>query len=173
MDEIKRFTTEFIPHEDRIRLSLESNDGAVRLLWLTRRLCVRLIPQIAKVLEQRAKLYANAMQAPSNNAQRRRQMNALGKLESQEPVRAGAGAQVEQHLVTMLAMRMTAQAILIDFKVSEDSIIQTIPFPEEAIRQWVVMLNACFRKGGWDDDVWPAWLALKGKEEGADPVRLN
>ena len=35
MDGIKRFTTEYVIPEDRIRLSLESNDGQMRVLWLT------------------------------------------------------------------------------------------------------------------------------------------
>lgn len=173
MDGLKRFTTEYVIPEDRIRLSLESNDRQVRYLWLTRRLCTRLVPQIAKVLGQRPKLYGDAIQTPSDNAQRRSQMDALGKLEDQDPVRADAQAQVEEHLVTVLSMRMNPKAILLDFKAGEDNLIQTIPFPEEAIRQWLVMLNVAFRKAQWNDDIWPDWIAIKGKEEGPDPVRLN
>ncbi|MEE4346868.1 MAG: hypothetical protein V2I53_08740 [Paracoccaceae bacterium] len=171
MDGIKRFTTEYVIPEDRIRLSLESSDGQVRLLWLTRRLCVRLVPQITRVLGQRAKLYSQAAQLPSDNAQRRSQMAALGMLQNHDPVRPEGD--VEEHLVTALSMRMNPQAILLDFKTAEDSVIQTVPFHEASMRQWLVMLNAAFRKAQWGDDIWPEWIALKGREDGPDPVRLN
>ena len=61
MDGIKRFTTEYVIPEDRIRLSLEDNDGQMRVLWLTRRLCTRLVPQIVKVLDKRPQLYGGAV----------------------------------------------------------------------------------------------------------------
>lgn len=172
MDGIKRFTTEYVIPEDRIRLSLETNDGQVRLLWLTRRLCSRLIPQIVKVLDRRPQIFGQEPPAqPTDNAQRRSQMQALGKLENQDPVRGDDGA--ESHLVTVLSMRMTRQAVLLDFKSGEDNLIQTIPFPEESLRQWLVMLNVCFRKAQWTDDIWPDWISVRGGEEGPDPVRLN
>lgn len=171
MDGIKRFTTEYVIPEDRIRLSLEGNDGQMRVLWLTRRLCTRLVPQIVKVLDKRPQLYGGAAKAPTDNAQRRSQMDALGKLENQDPVRPEG--EVEEHLITTLSMRMNPQAILLDFKAGEDNLIQTLPFPEAAMRQWLVMLNVAFRKAQWADDIWPDWIALKGREEGPDPVRLN
>lgn len=170
---IRRFTTEYVMHEDRIRLSLETSGGQVRFLWLTRRLCTRLVPQISNILAQRPKIYEAAVRPPTDNAQRRSQMNALGKLEKQSPVRAMVDENVEEHLVPILSIRMTAASILLDFKATEDHLIQTIPFPEDALRQWLVMLKACFVKAEWTDDVWPDWIVMKGGEEGADPVRLN
>jgi hypothetical protein len=171
VDGIKRFTTEYVIPEDRIRLSLESTDGQVRLLWLTRRLCVRLVPQIAKVLGKRSQIYGESALSPSDNAQRRSQMDALGQLQNQDPVRPDGD--VEEHLITVLSMRMNPQAILLDFKTAEDNLIQTVPFPEAAMRQWLVMLNAAFRKAQWGDDIWPEWITLKDREDGPNPVRLN
>jgi hypothetical protein len=171
VDGIKRFTTEYVIPEDRIRLSLESTDGQMRVLWLTRRLCTRLVPQIVKVLGKRPQIYGDAVQAPTDNAQRRSQMDALGRLENQDPV--CPKGDVEEHLVTVMSMRMNAQAILLDFKSGEDNLIQTLPFPEAAMRQWLVMLHVAFRKGEWKDDIWPDWIVIKGREDGPDPVRLN
>lgn len=174
MDGIQRFTTEYIPAEDRIRLSLEYNEGPVRLLWLTRRLCVRLIPQLVKLLSQNNRLVGEQGAPKTDNAQRRSQMSALGQLEQQTPVRASEDQQdVEAHLVTHLSVRMARGVVLVDFKISEDHLVQTLPFPEAALRQWLVVTEACFRKGAWVEDIWPEWISVKGGEEGPDPVRLN
>ena len=43
MTGIRRFTTDYVPVEDRMRLSLERDDGAVRILWLTRPLLNKLV----------------------------------------------------------------------------------------------------------------------------------
>ena len=171
MDGIQRFTTEYVVVEDRIRLSMELNGGEVRVLWLTRKLCARLVPQLVKVLGKRSLIYDDAVQVPSDNAQRRSQMGALGRLESQDPVRPEGP--VEGHLVTVLSMRMNPRAIMLDFKTHENKLIQTIPFTEVAMRQWLVMLYAAFRKGEWTEDIWPDWIIIKGREDGPDPVRLN
>ena len=48
---VRRFTTEYVIPEDRIRIALERQDDTLVVLWLTRRLMVRLVPQILKVLE--------------------------------------------------------------------------------------------------------------------------
>lgn len=171
MDGIKRFTTEYVIPEDRIRLSLESNDGQMHVLWLTRKLCSRLVSQLVKVLDKRPQMYGGAVQAPSDNAQRRSQMDALGRFENQNPVRPEG--EVEEHLITILSMRMNHRAIILDFKAGEDNLIQSIPFAEASMRQWLVMLHGAFRKGGWTDDIWPDWIVIQGREEGPDPVRLN
>lgn len=168
---IQRFTTEYDLPEDRIRLSVEMNDGQIQLLWLTRRLCVRLVPQVAKVLGKLPQLQGPARGAPTDNAQRRSQLDALGRLENQDPVRGEADAEV--HLITQLSMRIAKQAVILDFKAGEDDLILSLPFPEPALRQWIVMLNVAFRRGQWGDDVWPDWISVKGGEDDPDPVRLN
>lgn len=171
---IKRFTTEYMPGEDRLRLSLENNDGQVRLLWLTRRLSIRLIPQLVKLLSQNNPFVGMQGAPATDNAQRRSQMSALGGLENQQPVRPDEGqAAVEEHLITHLSVRMARGAILVDFKTSEDNLIQTLPFVEAALRQWLVVTEACFRKGEWKEEIWPDWISVKGGENGPDPVRLN
>ena len=42
MAKVRRFTTQFDPTEDRIRLAVEFDTDAVEVLWLTRRLANRL-----------------------------------------------------------------------------------------------------------------------------------
>ena len=170
---IKRFTTEYVVAEDRIRLSLEREDGKILVLWLTRRLMTRLVPQIVKIFDTLPHLQQAQAAPPSDNAQRRSQLDALGKLEQQSPVLGGTQPDdLETHLITGLGLRMARGGILLDFKVGE-AIVQTIPFREEPLRQWLGMLHLNFTKADWNDDVWPAWITAKGWDKGPDALRLN
>jgi len=68
---------------------------------------------------------------------------------------------------------LTRSVVLIDFKADKDTIIQTLPFPEDAMRQWLGVLNLNFRKAEWKEDIWPKWITAKGWNEGPDALRLN
>lgn len=172
---VKRFTTEYVTAEDRIRISVERGDDSLVLLWLTRRLAVRLVPQIVKVVDALPRLGGQAKAAaPSDNAQRRNQLDALGKIEQQAPVLSGElPGDIESHLINSLGVRVRSAGMLLDFKAGEDELIQTFPFTEEALRQWLALLNNTFRKAEWKEDIWPKWITAKGWDEGPDALRLN
>lgn len=171
---VRRFTTEYIPAEDRIRISLERSDGSLAVLWLTRRLAVRMVPRVLKVIDTLPRLGGGTTPPPSDNAQRRSQLDALGNLEQQAPVLSGdLPAGIDSHLVTGIGIRITRALMLVDFKAGGESVIETLPFPEEAIRQWLGVLHAAFRKGQWQEDIWPVWITAKGGDKGPDALRLN
>jgi hypothetical protein len=174
-DAVQRFTTEYVVAEDRVRISLERGDGSLCVLWLTRRLTSRLVPQIVKILGALPRLQGKTeMAAPSDNAQRKNQLDALGKIEQQAPVLAGdLPADLDSHLITALGVRLTKQALLVDFKTDTETVVQTLPFSEDAIRQWLGVLHMNFRKAEWKEDVWPEWITAKGWDQGPDALRLN
>lgn len=172
---VKRFTTEYIVDEDRIRLSLERESGDLLVLWLTRRLSARLVKHLAKVIDTLPKLQGRGQSAaPSDNIQRRNQLDALGKIEQQAPVLAGAlPDNLDAYLVIEIGLRLTKAGAFIDLKGSNKEVIQTLPFNEEAIRQWLAVLHVCFDKASWNDDIWPSWITAKGWDQGPDALRLN
>lgn len=173
-DAVQRFTTEYVHAEDRIRISLERADESLAVLWITRRLAVRLVPQIVKVVDALPRLRGKTTQAPSDNTQRRNQLDALGKIEQQAPVLGGdLPSDLDSHLITVLGVRLTKGALLIDFKTGRDTVVQTLPFSEDAIRQWLGVLHMNFRKAEWKEDVWPEWITAKGWDQGPDALRLN
>ena len=172
-DAVRRFTTEYVVAEDRIRLALERGDDSIAVLWLTRRLARRLIPQIVKVVDAFPRLRGGQAQPPTDNVQRRNQLDALGGIEQQAPVLSGdLPPGLDSHLITSLSVRLTKGAMLIDFKVGEDT-VQMLPFAEAALRQWLGVLHLNFRKGEWKDDIWPKWITAKGWDQGPDAMRLN
>ena len=171
---VKRFTTEYVPAEDRIRISLERADDSLVVLWLTRRLAARLVPQIVKVVDALPRLTGKVKEKASDNLQRRSQLDALGKIEQQAPVLAGElPPDLDSYLISSIGVRLTRSVVLIDFKADKDTIIQTLPFPEDAMRQWLGVLNLNFRKAQWPEDIWPTWITSKGWNEGPDALRLN
>lgn len=173
---VRRFTTEYVVAEDRIRISLEREDDSLAILWLTRRLMIRLVPQIVRVLKTLPQLQGQTVvktSPRSDNAQRRNQMDALGKLEQQAPVLSGdLSDSIDSSLVSGLGVRMARGVMLMDFKVGEE-VVQILPFTEDALRQWLGMLHVNFTKAGWKEDIWPNWITAKGWEQGPDALRLN
>lgn len=174
--EARRFTTEYIVPEDRIRISLEREDDSLLVLWLTRRLAVRMVGHVVKVLDTlpRLKGRGGASPPPSDNVQRRNQLDALGKIEQQVPVLAGPlPNDIEAHLVIEIGLRLTRAGAFLDFKTGKDNVVQTMPFNEDALRQWLGVLHLNFRKARWEDDIWPVWINAKGGDKGPDALRLN
>lgn len=172
---VRRFTTEYIVSEDRIRLALEREHEGLLVLWLTRRLATRMVKHIVKVVDTLPQLQGQgAVTPPSDNAQRRNQLEALGKIEQQAPVLAGPLPEgIESYLVVEISLRMTRAGAFLDFKKDKDQVVQTLPFPEEALRQWLGVLHLNFRKAQWQENVWPVWITAKGGEKGPDALRLN
>lgn len=179
---IRRFTTEYVVPEDRMRLLVETEDDAVRILWLTRRLMVRMVPELVKYLsevapaiDKQTKGQSGSATAPglSDNAQRQQQLNALGQMEQQPPVTPQAQDTPTQNcLISSLQVRMGRGGVVVSFLVDETE-VQKLPFPQEALRQWMGILHLNFRKAQWTDDVWPAWITAKGWDQGPDSLRLN
>lgn len=52
MNELRRMTSRYVPHEDRIRLTGEDDAGQVVTLWLTQRLLSRLIGPLCQWMEE-------------------------------------------------------------------------------------------------------------------------
>jgi len=52
--ELKRVTTEYVDAEDRLRISGETGDGGVLVLWMTQRMVNRLIGALAQWLEKQS-----------------------------------------------------------------------------------------------------------------------
>lgn len=179
-DGVRRFTTEYIVAEDRIRLAVERQDDAVQHLWLTRRLMLRMVPELVKYLTEVAPTAPEmAKQGPntsglSDNAQRLQQMEALGQIAQQPPVRASEEAEAADNLlIASLRVQMGRNGIRVSFLVADGTVVLQMPFVHDALRQWLGILHMSFRKAQWADDVWPAWITAKGWDQGPDALRLN
>ena len=171
---VRRFTTEYVVAEDRLRISLEREDDSLLVLWMTRRLSTRMVGHIIKVVNALPRLKGQTQTPPSDNAQRRNQLDALDKIEQQAPVLAGPLPEgLETYLIVEIGLRLTRSGVLLDLKSGKDQVVQTLPFNENALRQWLGVLHLNFKKAQWHEDIWPAWITSKGWDEGPDALRLN
>jgi|SRR6056297_1414831 len=173
MTGIRRFTTDYVPVEDRMRLSLEREDGTVRILWLTRPLLNKLVAGLVRRVDPAAPSGKSTQRPLKAGAQQRfTQQAAQASLKPQNPVRAGgdarqAGAAV---LVTSISLRDGQGGLTVEFKGGEQ-VLEAIPFSGEALRQWLGVLHKCYCHAGWGGDFWPDWITPERPP--SDMARMN
>jgi len=173
MTGIQRFTTDYVPVEDRIRLSLERDDGSVRVLWLTRPLLDKLGAGLVKRLNEAAPSDRSIDKLLKSGAQQRfTQQAAEASIKPQKPVRAQPSDKqaVVAMLVTSITLRNDPKALITEFK-GGDQVLETVPFSAEALRQWLSVLHRCYCHAGWGGDFWPSWITSPAHENNA--ARLN
>ncbi len=170
MSTTKRVTTIYDLKEDRIRLLVQRLPGGSQELWLTRRFLSKLLPALLDRLEARSSLGAEtATQTAKDALQRFDQAVALSKLTKQEPVFSN-GSGTNAVLVTDVTLKWGKRQISLDFK-HDGSIVQTVSFHEEALRQWLGILRSQYRAAKWSDNIWPTWM--QSQRHSDDIARLN
>ncbi|WP_156899641.1 hypothetical protein [Marinobacterium litorale] len=189
MRTISRITTEYIPQEDRVRLSGQINDQseAVCVLWLTQRLLRQLVPVIIKWLEPRvvetvslkdetagtegvastgrsrtAAAGAKRERTQQNDSSSRRQLS--DQTESVEPVRGNQES--ETWLVYSLNLQQSSDGMRLVFRSQDSSTEVCMPLNEEHLERWMGILMDCFLRGSWPLDQWPDWMTanLPGRQ---------
>lgn len=148
---LKRVTTEFIPTEDRVRLSGETENGPV-VIWVTRRLLGLLLPVLFQRLDNQ---FASVMPEHRETLQEFAQQAARDSLEKSDPVMASDDGTV------MLAI--SADISGADYGVTlifrdESNCAFNFPLASETLRQWLQILYLSDRQAEWNLSCWPAWL---------------
>ena len=167
MKALKRVTTEYQLPADRIRLSGELSDGSVLVLWLTLRLCTRVVPALFEWLESREGALPRG-----DIVQGFKQQAATGQLAPMGPVAAAAAG--SEWLVTAVDVQKHEGRLVLVFRAPEthdDRVaLDLAPVP---LRQWLAMLLVAFRKGEWPLAVWPAWMLEQVGGERREPAALH
>lgn len=168
IDRLERITTEYVEVEDRIRIAGTAGGRQPVVLWLTQRLARRLLPPLCEWLSRREgdPLRAEVLQGFA-------QQRALAAMEPQAPVRP---VRTSRHWrVASIDVTRGEDAVQLTFKgdLPDDAVRLTMS-PMHA-RQWLAILHAGFRKGGWPLDGWPEWIAENNgrTEQRPAPVVLH
>lgn len=148
--DMQRLTTEYVLHEDRIRLSGEVARGAPVVVWLTLRLLQRLLPAVLAWLEGHS-----AETVRPDLVHSFAQEAAKAALLPQAPVRAVADSTM--WLAQSVDLARSAQALCLTFR-SADGQFARVPLDTKQLRQWLSIVHGAYQKAGWPLDVWPAWL---------------
>jgi hypothetical protein len=154
MTMLGRFTTEYVAREDRIRVTATDRQGQFHVLWLTRLLMDRMLAALFKLVDSsggdsRASALADKMIKAA------RQEAATAQLTPGPPV--VAPAEQQGWLVTNINLKLRDGVLLIQF--SDDgghSAYAEIGLLH--VHQWLAILFANYRRGGWESPVWTDWF---------------
>ncbi|MBM2295076.1 hypothetical protein JQX09_24460 [Sulfitobacter pseudonitzschiae] len=174
MNDVRRFTTDYIAVEDRIRMSVEHRDRSVQILWLTRPLLKNLLVALIKAIDAAPSVGNDVDDVSMKGTAYKRftQQAAEASLTSQSPVRAPSSdtQAVVAMLVTSITVRKEQTVLTMEFN-GGDRLLEAIPFSTEALRQWLAVLYKCYRRADWEGDFWPTWIKAPSPLVGA--ARLN
>jgi hypothetical protein len=147
---LRRFSTRYVESEDRVRLTGKVGEGAPEVVWLTQRLCQRLIPALAKWLEEQG-----AGGAHGELLQVFAQQSARADIIPGPPIRPGGDSRHWVARSVHLAKR--GRGIGLTFAgAGDDSVF--VAFTVKGLRQWLSIVYAAYTSGGWPLDAWPQWI---------------
>lgn len=176
--EVRRFTTKFVPEEDRIQLLIELTSDEVKVAWLTRRLLNRLVKALLERLESSQAIVSADAPRAAVAAQRFSQADAVSRIKPQTAVTLSTEVEDAhtQALVTRVDVRTRAKGILLAMH-SDEGLVQALPFTEQGLRQWLGVIHDQYKAGGWQERFWPPWMRQTDQASGvslrANRVRLT
>jgi hypothetical protein len=176
MTNLERITVEYVPQEDRVRLSGQRPGAAPLAIWLTRRLLDRLLPELVKWIENEA---GDLPAAKGSGAKGRQQtvpradvlqgfaqQAARERATPQPPVRVAP--EDETWLVHTVSISRGRSKVRLTFK-SADGRTATVTLAPPLLRQWLNILHDTYRKADWPLQVWPDWIGEAGSTARSQP----
>ena len=155
---LQRITSEYIKSEDRIRLTAISKAEETIILWITKRLLIRLIAHFLGWLEKEAPEVArsSAIGNETKSAlQGMAQQSAAAKLPEQSAVTANSDSAAL--LVKEIDIKMSEEVVLLVFKCDEAWKAE-LSFTVQQLRQWLGMIHRLWRLAEWPVSIWPDWM---------------
>lgn len=159
-NELHRMTTSYVETEDRVQLAGESADGTATVIWVSRRLLVRLLPLMLQWLEQQG-VDPDSVDHPHVDVLHSfAQQAARAELAPQPAVQATGTS--SQWLAFAVDVASHPSALRLSFRsaADEQAFFSLTPLP---LRQWLNILHDAFVKAEWPLDIWPSWLSEHGK----------
>lgn len=161
---LQRFTTRYIPAEDRMRLAGGLPDGQQVVLWLPQRLWLRLLPVLFAWLENQVPALPASM-AVAQVHQEVQQSFALvaakHDLKPEVPVVPLAGA--SEWLVDVLSVEQGDAHTRIVFQKGGAGTnclsLVALQLSAHQLRQWLLIVHGLWLQADWPTHAWPAWWA--------------
>lgn len=166
---LNRFTTEYCPIQDRIRLIGEGQTGSVQV-WLTRRLLDRLIPLLIEWLPQAEGVPANGTLAEMISEFH--QQVAQSSLVPQSPVMAMPT--MSGWLAESVDVNRAAEHLAVVMKTAGQSPVG-LTFSAVSLRQWIGILHTAYLRADWPEAKWPDWIRASSATQvpGDSAMRLH
>ena len=168
--ELKKFTTKYNPHQDRLCIDGQSARGEVVSLWLTYRLMRHLIPLLINLVTPAAdaqdKASTLAEWAMSSAKAQQKPEAAVTRLVVPNGPRADAPTPVSW-LVSSVELKSSPKRAILVFSLLANKPVATIELSPEHLRQWLSIVYRLWVGAGWPTNEWPAWV--KETEKPATP----
>jgi hypothetical protein len=155
----KRFTTQYVPLEDRIQILVERTSDDVQVLWLTRRLLNKLVPTLLDKLVK-APVDPSVPKPKVEAVQQFTQAAAVGNLKKQKNVLPSSQepGNHEATLIKSVDVTVRPKSLELIFKSDVGVQKQSLEFEEAPLRQWLSILHSRYRVAGWSEPFWPSWI---------------
>jgi hypothetical protein len=178
MSDLERITTEYVPLEDRIRVSGQISGERTVTMWLTQRMLILLLPYLFDWLNNRTKSISKT------NSQRDGSLNTIMQTFAQEaaitdllgqnqtPVQSSNNN--SNILIHTIDITAGDAAVRIGFKSEsrdEDFRLINLTLEQAPLRQWLHILHSQSQKGEWVLKLWPDWIR-EAEEEKLNPKIL-
>lgn len=145
MPDLQRLTTEYIDAEDRLRISGETADGQIVVLWLTQRLLHRLLPHLTTWLAP--------TQAGSADARRAELLHGFAQQAAVQALTPQAPVRLENPktswLVHTVDLDHLPEMLRLTFKRDAEA-TAAISFTVDALRQWLGIVYRQCQLAEWD-----------------------
>lgn len=166
---MKRITTSYSDSEDRIRLTALTDQDTPLILWLTRRLMDRLIPQLCAWLEPPKSTGPNATRN-TPDADLQQTLNRLTQQRlrtTSEPVPPVTSTpETRSHLVHSIDITKHPNWIRLTFKDQTGHPFGVLVLEPVPLRQWLNIFYDQYRAAQWSTAAWPEWMTGQGIEVG-------
>lgn len=176
MAELEKLTTQYIPLEDRIRLSGKISGDKIVTIWLTQRMLAQLLPHLFDWLNKKnsndVKAEWSRDESISDIVQSFAQEAAVANLTQQDQTPVTPGETTDHLLVNSIDITSGDLAIKLGFKSDtphDELKLIELSMAHEPLRQWLHILYAQSSEGGWDLRCWPEWM--NESEIGTQKVR--
>jgi len=156
MAELLRFTTEYSPVEDRIRLIGEDQFGQKLGLWLNLRMCQLLLSPLLTWLCSSGTRRPVKMPEGFDYGQHFEQVAASSSVPQQPPVLADPGGQ--EWLAVSVDFATGEAGVRLTFKPIDGACECAITFDRHTFRQWLGIVYSLYQTAEWPLDKWPKWM---------------
>lgn len=159
---LKRITTQYIPFEDRIRLTGSDQGSGTLTLWLTQRLLNRMVVPLCEGLEKQTTPAVKSASGPSipsvqaHLVQTFAQQKAAAALPKDGPVVTAPESPV--WLVATVLIKHTPDSVRLTFKGSDEVQRAELTLTLFELRQWLGIVYKQFQSAAWPTQLWPAWV---------------
>ena len=159
---LKRITTQFIPFEDRIRLTGSDEAGATLTLWLTQRLINRLVVPLCDGLDKQITPPPKKSGAPAVPALQVHMVQTFAQQKAAAELPKGAAVvlapQSPAWLVETVVIKNMKNSIRMTFKGLEAPQLAELTLSTFELRQWLGIVFKQYKSAAWATQVWPAWV---------------